>query len=172
MATKKVVTGVVFIGVVGALGFSIFRALTAGPGDVPTPSDLENAQRQSRPPAAAEDFRQKLVNTASISGQGIVEGVDREVKVGSRVPGLVQNIHVQEGDRVAQGAPLIDLASDAERAAVSAAKADLDAAIARSASSQPAAITAQLAATTANIVDSELWEAMKPRMGGVARNPA
>jgi HlyD family secretion protein len=135
MATKKVVTGLVFVGVVGVLGFSIFRALTAGPGDVPRPTDLEGAQRKSRPPAAPEDFRQALANTASISGQGIIEGTDREVKVGSRVPGLVQRIHVKEGDRVAVGSPLLELASDAERASVSAAKADLDAATARAATS-------------------------------------
>ena len=46
------------------------------------------------------------------------------------------------------------------------------AAIARSASSQPAAITAQLAATTANMAPSEVFFAMKPRIGGLARKPA
>jgi HlyD family secretion protein len=147
MATRKVVTGILTLGVVGLAGLSIFRALTAGPGDVPRPSDLKNAQRRAAPlDSGGADFRQSLGSAATISGQGIVEGTDREVKVGSRVPGLVQRIHVKEGDRVTVGAPLLELASDAERAAVSAAKADLDAAVARSAtSSQTARRVEQLA---------------------------
>jgi HlyD family secretion protein len=131
MATKKVVTGVVFVGVVGVLGVSLFKALTAGPGDVPRPSDVEGAQRKTSPPPAAPDFKQAMSTATAISGQGIVEGSDREVKVGSRVPGLVDKIFVKEGDHVAAGAPLLQLASSAERAAVSTAKADLDGASAR-----------------------------------------
>jgi HlyD family secretion protein len=134
MAIRKVVTGAVSAAVVGFLGFNIFRALTAGPADVPRKQELEAAKRQA-PPPTGQDFRQAVGGTSRISGQGIVEPADREVKVGSRVPGLVHKIHVAEGDRVAVGARLLDLASDAERAAVSAAKADLDAAIARAATS-------------------------------------
>jgi HlyD family secretion protein len=135
MGTRKVVTGIVFAAVVALLGVSIFRALTAGPADVPRAKEVNSAARRASAPDASEDFRQPLRSTSVISGQGIVEPADREVKVGSRVPGLVQKIHVAEGDRVALGARLLDLASDAERAAVSAAKADLDAAIARAATS-------------------------------------
>jgi HlyD family secretion protein len=135
MGIKKVLTTAVAILVVGFLGMSIFRALTAGPADVPRPAEVNGAKRRAAPPDAATDFRQPLGPAAAISGQGIVEPADREVKVGSRVPGLVQKINVKEGDRVATGDLLVALASDAERAAVSAAKADLDAAIARSATS-------------------------------------
>jgi HlyD family secretion protein len=131
MGTRKIVTGVVSVAVVALLGLSIFRALTAGPADVPRQQDVENARRQAPPPGPGGDFRQPLGSTSGISGQGIVEPADREVKVGSRVAGLVQKIRVKEGDVVAEGAPLLELASDAERAAVSAAKADLDAAVAR-----------------------------------------
>jgi HlyD family secretion protein len=125
-----VVTGLVSVAVLGLVGLSLFRALSAGPADVPRKSELDGAKRQAKVEAPA-DFRQPLGSTAVISGQGIVEPADREVKVGSRVPGLVQKIRVKEGDRVATGTPLVDLASDAERAAVAAAKADLDAATAR-----------------------------------------
>ena len=132
MGTSKVVTGLVSVGVLGLLGLSIFRALTAGPADVPRKEEVDAAKRQARAAGApAPDFRQPLSTAAGISGQGIVEGADREVKVGSRVGGLVQKIRVKEGDRVASGAPLVELASDAERAAVAAARADLDAATAR-----------------------------------------
>jgi HlyD family secretion protein len=131
MGTRQVATAVVSIAVVAWLGFSIYRALTAGPADVPRPTDVSNAKREARPGDAGEDFRQPLGSTGGVSGQGIVEPADREVKVGSRVPGLVQKIRVKEGDKVAEGAPLLELASEAERAAVAAAKADLDAAGAR-----------------------------------------
>lgn len=131
MGIRKLTTAVVTVAVVALLGFSIFRALTAGPADVPRASDLENAKREARPADAAQDFRQPLRATTGISGQGIVEPADREVKVGSRVPGLVQRIRVKEGDMVAEGDLLLELASDAERAAVAAAKADLEAAQAR-----------------------------------------
>jgi multidrug efflux pump subunit AcrA (membrane-fusion protein) len=139
MATRKVVTGVVTLGIAALAGLSIFRALTAGPGDVPRPSTVENAQRRAAPTESAKDFRQPLGAATGITGQGIVEPADREVKVGSRVPGLVQKILVKEGDQISQGALLLELASDAERAAVSAAKADLDAAVARSATSSATA---------------------------------
>ena len=132
MGARKLVTGVVSVAAVGLVGMSIFRALSAGPADVPRKTELDNAKREAKVEAApATDFRQPLDSSAAISGHGIVEPADREVKVGSRVPGLVQRIRVQEGNRVAAGALLVELASDAERAAVSAAKADLDAATAR-----------------------------------------
>jgi HlyD family secretion protein len=126
-----VVTSVVSIAAVALVGLSIFKALTAGPADVPRQAELDRAKRQASPPAKGQDFRQPLGSTTGISGQGIVEPADREVKVGSRVPGLVQRIRVQEGDKVAEGDLLLELSSDAERAAVAAAKADLDAAQAR-----------------------------------------
>jgi HlyD family secretion protein len=131
MGIRKLMTAVVTVVVVGLLGLSIFRAVTAGPADVPRPQEVANASRQASAPAT-QDFRQPIGSTAMISGVGIVEPADREVKVGSRVPGLVQKIWVSEGDKVKQGAPLLELASGAESAAVAAAKADLDAATARS----------------------------------------
>lgn len=143
MGIRKVLTTAVAILVVGFLGMSIFRALTAGPADVPRPAEVNGAKRRAAPPDAATDFRQPLGPAAAISGQGIVEPADREVKVGSRVPGLVEKIWVKEGDQVVQGAPLLELASSAERAAVAAARADLDAAVARSATSSASAKRAQ-----------------------------
>ena len=131
MATRKLVTGAATVAVVGLLGFSIFRALTAPAADVPRPGDLDKAQREAKAGTPGGDFRQPLGKTAGISGQGIVEPADREVKVGSRVPGLVEKIHVKEGDRVQKGAVLIELASETERAAVAAARADLEGAQAR-----------------------------------------
>ena len=147
MGTRKVVMGVVSAGVLGLLAFSILRALMAGPADVPRKRELDQAKREARAAVPTGDFRQPLGPSAVISGQGIVEPADREVKVGSRVPGLVQKIHVNEGERVATGATLLELASDAERAAVSAAKADLDAAIARAATSSASARRVEQLAT-------------------------
>ncbi len=131
MGTKKLLTAVASVAVLAAVGVSIYRALTAGPADVPRPTDVQNAQRQAGAPGPGQDFRQPLGSAGGISGEGIVEPADREVKVGSRVPGLVQKVRVKEGDQVAEGALLVELASDAERAAVAAARADLEAAGAR-----------------------------------------
>lgn len=131
MDTKKLLTSVVSIAIAALAAVSIYRAMTAGPADAPRQQELDNAKRQAQAPEPASDFRQPLGSTTVISGQGIVEPADREVKVGSRVPGLVQKIWVNEGDQVVLGARLLDLASGAEAAAVAAAKADLDAAIAR-----------------------------------------
>ena len=131
MGTRKVMTGLITLAVVGLLGFSILRALTAPAADVPRPADVDKARREAQPVGTGADFRQPLGRAAGISGQGIVEPADREVKVGSRVPGLVQKIHVKEGDRVAKGALLLELASETEKAAVAAARADLEGATAR-----------------------------------------
>jgi len=131
MGIKKVLGGVIGVGAAGVLGFSIFRAISAGPGDAPRQTELEGAKRRASPAGPGQDFRQALSKSAGISGQGIVEPADREVKVGSRVPGLVQKIFVQEGDKVVAGALLLELDSSAERAAVSTARADLDGAVAR-----------------------------------------
>jgi HlyD family secretion protein len=131
MGTRRLVKGVVSVAVVALVGLSIFRAIRAGPADAPRQQEVEAAKRQASPPGPGQDFRQPLGSPTVISGQGIVEPADREVKVGSRVSGLVQKIWVKEGDHVAEGAPLLELASGAESAAVSAARADLDAAVAR-----------------------------------------
>ena len=103
MGTRRLVSGVVTLAVAAVLGLSIFRAITAGPADVPRSKDLDNAKRQAATKETGQDFRQPLGNTTVISGQGIVEPADREVKVGSRVSGLVQKIWVEEGQRVAEG---------------------------------------------------------------------
>jgi HlyD family secretion protein len=131
MGTRKVVGGIVSAAILAFIAVSIFRALTAGPADVPRQADVDNAKRKASLPGPGQDFRQPVGGSTGISGQGIVEPADREVKVGSRVPGLVDKIFVKEGDHVAAGAPLLQLASSAERAAVSTAKADLDGASAR-----------------------------------------
>jgi HlyD family secretion protein len=132
MDTRKIVTGLVSFAAVGLIAFSIIRALTSGPADKPRAQEVENAKRQAATTSSGQDFRQPLPNlTSGISGQGIVEPADREVKVGSRVPGLVARIFVKEGDLVNEGQVLLQLDANAETAAVSAAKADLDAAIAR-----------------------------------------
>jgi len=133
MGIKRLVTGSVSVAVLALVGLSIYRALTAGPADTPREREVAEASRQTRPAGSVGDFRQPLGNASAISGQGIVEGADREVKVGSRVPGLVQRVLVNEGERVKEGALLVELASDAENAAVATAKADLDAAMAREA---------------------------------------
>jgi HlyD family secretion protein len=133
MGIKKLATGVVALAVLGVVAFSILRAVTAGPADLPRPQDLEHARREARMTGSSPtaDFRQPVNSTTLISGPGIVEGADREVKVGSRVPGLVKRILVREGQQVKEGDLLLELSSDAETAAITTGRADLEAAQAR-----------------------------------------
>ena len=133
MGTRKLVTGVVSVAVVALLGFSIFRALTAGPADVPR-ADRTWTTRSGRPrpggrgtglpPAARQhgrDLRPGHRGARRPRGEGRVAGAGP----GAEDPG--------QGGRPGGrgGACSLELASDAERAAVAAAKADLEAAGAR-----------------------------------------
>lgn len=91
-----------------------------------------------------------------ITGHGIVEPADREVKIGAQVPGIVQKIFVKEGDVVKAGAPIVELLSDAERAALEASKAEVEAAMARAGlSAAVAARVERLAKSGASTTDEQ-----------------
>ena len=91
-----------------------------------------------------------------ITGHGIVEPADREVKIGAQVPGIVQKIFVKEGEVVKAGAPIVELLSDAERASLEASKAEVEAAMARSGlSAAVAARVERLAKSGASTTDEQ-----------------
>jgi HlyD family secretion protein len=127
------IAGVLFV--VG----SVVGTLTAGAADEPTGKAYTNAGRDV---AGDTSDRRGLPPAGAISGNGIVEPADREVKLGSEVPGLIAKIDVKEGETVKAGTPLVELLADAERAEVEAAKADLDASQNRAALS--AAVSARV----------------------------
>ncbi len=45
----------------------------------------------------------------TVSGVGFVEGSSKNIGIGSYMPGIVQSVHVKEGDRVSAKQPLFEL---------------------------------------------------------------
>jgi len=107
--------GVLGIGVLGG-GAAMYYKLTRSAG--PTG------------PATAYVARRDL--TAAVTATGTIKAmVGAEVKVGSRIPGRVEQLAVQVGDRVKAGQLIARLEQEDLRAAVEKAQADLAAAEAR-----------------------------------------
>ena len=107
--------GVLGIGVLGG-GAATYYKLTRSAG--PTG------------PATAYAARRDL--TAAVTATGTIKAmVGAEVKVGSRIPGRVEQLAVQVGDRVKAGQLIARLEQEDLRAAVEKAQADLAAAEAR-----------------------------------------
>lgn len=81
-------------------------------------------------PAVAPVMRRDL--SATVTATGTIKAmVGAEVKVGSRIPGRVEELAVQVGDRVRAGQVIARLEQDDLRAAVEKARADLVAAEAK-----------------------------------------
>ena len=118
------------LGAATFIGWTFVLTLRAEAADHPRPGERERASQVLTRP---DDAREPLPPSAFISGHGVVEPKDREVKLGSQVPGLVARVAVQEGQRVEPGAVLFELVGEPERADVRARKADLEVAKARAA---------------------------------------
>jgi ABC exporter DevB family membrane fusion protein len=113
--------------VAGALAAvaSITATLRASDADVPRKKELEATRRVATATQGGADVRAPLVPRGSVSGSGLVEPADREIKVGAPLSGLVGKVLVAEGDRVKAGQPLVRLTDEVERAQVVAAEADV-----------------------------------------------
>lgn len=109
--------------VVGSVG----TTLAADEPDVPRSKQHAAAAREVVP-QGREDARDSLPARGLISGHGIVEPADREVKIGAQVSGVIGRLEVAEGQVVEKGAPIVSMLSDAERAEVAARSADVEAA--------------------------------------------
>jgi ABC exporter DevB family membrane fusion protein len=115
-----IAVGIVFLVV-------IVRSALAGPQNTPNAKDAEHAER-TIPPTGVGDERAPMNVTNDVAGNGVVEPADREVKVAGQMPGRIAQILVKEGDHVEAGAAIAELESGNERAALSAAEADLESA--------------------------------------------
>jgi len=101
----------------------IIRFVLAGPSTAPREKDRVAAQRTS---TVSGTYDQRTgVLAQGVAGNGVVEPRERETKVAVAVPGRIAAIHVHEGDRVKQGAVLVQMEDAPERAALAAAEADL-----------------------------------------------
>lgn len=108
----------------GALAVSIIKAVAAGPANLARPTDVAKARVDVPVPAGSDD-RAPLAPHGYVSGNGVVEPVDRETRVAGQAPGRVAVVHVSEGQFVETGTPLVDLEGALERAALDAAEADV-----------------------------------------------
>jgi HlyD family secretion protein len=108
-----------------AMAALIVRAVLAGPPTSPTSKDVAAAGRVAVPPGGAVDEHTTTVAGALVSGNGIVEPAQREVKIAAHSAGVVAEVRVKEGDRVEPGAVLVVLDDTAEKASVAAADADV-----------------------------------------------
>ncbi len=107
-------------------GFSVIKALASGPATVSTAADAAKAERVAVPTTGGTDDRGTPPVSGRVAGNGMVEPAQREVKVAAAVPGLITRVLAVEGQRVEAGAPLVELESSAENAALAAAEADLN----------------------------------------------
>ncbi len=105
-------------------------------------------------PAIALVARRDLSATVTATGS-IKAMVGAEVKVGSRIPGRVEELAVQVGDRVKAGQVIARLEQDDLRAAVERARADLAAAEAKLLTVRTGARTQELQAAEAAVRQAE-----------------
>lgn len=109
---------------------------------------------QAAGPATAVVTRRDL--SASVTATGTIKAmVGAEVKVGSRIPGRVEELAVQVGDRVKAGQVIARLEQDDLRAAVEKARADLAAAEAKLATVRSGARTQEIQAAEAALRQAE-----------------
>jgi multidrug efflux pump subunit AcrA (membrane-fusion protein) len=105
-------------------------------------------------PAIALVTRRDL--SASVTATGTIKAmVGAEVKVGSRIPGRVEHLAVQVGDRVQAGQVIARLEQDDLHAAVEKARADLAAAEARQATVKNGARSQEIQAAEAALRQAE-----------------
>jgi len=67
----------------------------------------------------------------NVAGWGRIEGASEEIRIGSKMPGIVREMPVAEGERVAAGQLLVVLDHEEHRARVDAARAEVERAEAR-----------------------------------------
>ncbi len=107
----------------------ILRGVADGPPNIARASDVEKAKRDAVPMSGGKDERGPVAPDGDyVAGNGIVEPNGREIRVAAAQPGRIARILVKEGDFVETGAPLVELESMVERAALRATEAEVQAA--------------------------------------------
>ena len=121
---RPVHVGLVF-GALALFGV-ILRGVADGPPNIARAADAEKAKREAVPMAGGKDEHGPAIPLGNyVAGNGIVEPNGREIRVAGAVPGRIARILVKEGDAVTAGAPLVELESVVERAALRAADAEV-----------------------------------------------
>ncbi len=112
------------LAVLGLIFASVMRSAFADPATTPRAGDKANAGR-TEVPSTGSDLRSLAPEGTWIGGMGIIEPAAPEQRLGPAVAGRVDAIHVKEGDFVKAGAVLMTLDRSVERAALSAAEAEV-----------------------------------------------
>lgn len=125
--SRQILPVLAVVGVIGAAFYVV--------GNLP---DRSIAQPGVQPPKATGD----LANAPRVAGAGLVEPASEIIDIGSALSGLVTDVRVAPGDKVAKGEPLFLVDARAARAALSeanAAMAEARAAIAEASAAQKTA---------------------------------
>jgi HlyD family secretion protein len=113
----------IFFAGVGALVLFVVLRAFAPPLWQVTPADLRAAQREVAVPGG--DEKAPAVSGDFVAGEGIIEPIDRESRISAALDGRVAAVEVKEGDHVEQGAILVVLDNQVEKAALAVAEADV-----------------------------------------------
>ncbi len=139
--------------------------------------DRSTAEPAEQPPKAVGD----LANAPRVAGAGIVEPASEVIDIGSALSGLVTDVRVRPGDRVARGEVLFTVDARAARAQLdqaNAAIAEARAAIAEASAAQKTArqqldlyrnLTDSAAVSRAEVIRAEGEEAAATSRLGLAR---
>jgi len=131
----------------------VLLAVLAAAGGAAAWYALKRPSAAAGPPTALVTRRDL---SATVTATGTIKAmVGAEVKVGSRIPGRVEQLAVQVGDRVKVGQVIARLEQDDLRAAVEKARADLAADEARLATVRNGARTQEIQAAEAVLRQAE-----------------
>lgn len=116
-----------FFMLLGTCGVQIARNAIAAPVTQPVAKDVEKAKREAVSRVGGPDTKSPLPASVEglVGGNGIVEPAQRETKVAAQVTAVIARVAVNEGDRVKAGDLLVQLDDAVERAALTAAQAEL-----------------------------------------------
>lgn len=177
MKTRKFPFTILGMGAGAALCVTVIaRTMLGGPPTDPRPADTAHAAREEPPPAGAVDMRSSIPEGALVGGNGLVEPEEPETRVAGPVPGRIAKVLVKEGDRVEEGAILVELDSAVERASLAAAEAEVVAAkadLSRALRGQRAEdIEASAADASAARTRADLSESVRARAEALAKKGA
>ena len=125
--SRQVLPVLALIGIIGAALYIAFGL-----------PDRSIAEPANEPPKATGE----LANSARVAGAGIVEPASEVINIGSALSGLVTDVRVAPGDRVAKGQPLFLVDARSARAQLSEANAAIQEARAAIAEARTARQTA------------------------------
>ena len=138
-----------------AMTVVVLRGVFAPSPTVPRATDVAEAAEEVVPADGGVDERVVRPEGDWVSGNGVVEPADRELRLAAAVPGRVAEVAVTEGQRVAAGDVLIRLDQELEAAAVRTAEAEVAAARAALDALVRGARRQELAASTADAQAAE-----------------